>query len=275
MDILPIDLLYHILSSLSRTELTRFMRVAQRYYLNGRKILYANLRINMFPPQIRTAKLMRSLQGDIGHNGLSTVVPSRFVHHLTVTGTALASVAQQSSLRQALKQMSSLLSLDIAIRTFPNSIAGEVFEHECCRSQAFLPELLALKTDDAEVAMRLVPGRAVYSVFVEDMVPAALCCSFLDALANSRCAITQLQVNLEVADNNRAVEAFKSVAERFGQVSMLCIELSVVNPSEKPLSWTSLKVSVWQNISVRPCIYAEVGYVTTDGSCLELVARSA
>lgn len=156
----------------------------------------------------------------------------------------MADDAQLTSLHRALARMSGLLSLDIAIKTFPDSIAGDVFHEDVVGSQDFLPELLALKTDDATVALRLVPGRPVYSVFVDDPVPSTLWQPFVLALARSTNIITQLQLRLQVHDNPGASDSLRVVQQHFPAISTLCLELDVLNPSEKPLRWASVKVSI-------------------------------
>ena len=242
MDSLPLDIINLILPILERSDLVSLMLIARRYYLHVRGVLYSHLRINMFGSNNRVLSAIWRQDYSVLPTPL-WIVPARLVRHLTVIGAAMASAVQRGMLCSALAQMAGLLSLEMAIRTFPDSTARDVFDDSSCRSPTFLPELLALKTDDARVAMGLVPGRPVYAVFVEDTVPSELRQHFLLALATSNADISQLQVRLEVGNNDEAVATFQTIANQFGMSSTLCIELFIVEPSEKPLSWISIKVS--------------------------------
>ena len=156
----------------------------------------------------------------------------------------MANEGQLIALRDALSQMTGLLSLELAIKTYPQSIAKELFTEDIFNSRSFLPELLALKTDDAEVALYLVPGRPVYSVFVDDTVPLTLSLPLMQALSRSAKRITQLHLRVEVQDNSSASQSLCDLAACFPTLSTLGIELELLSPSTRPLSWSSVQVSM-------------------------------
>lgn len=247
MNALPVDVLQHILSFVKRADLTCLMRVSRQHYLYGRQCLYSQLHLDCFPP-VRSHSPLHLLGGDwetpLAQTTLRVGHPAGLLRHLTISNAGLADVAGLPLLRQALCQMSGLLSLDFSIKTYPDSIARQVLCQELCDPITFLPALLALKTDDAEVARILVPGRPVYSVFVDDTVPASQVSAFHRTLTRSKCAITQLQIRLEATDVVAAVETFDAFTKSFSKVSTLCVELFLLDPPEKPLEWITMKVGV-------------------------------
>ncbi|KAJ3525266.1 hypothetical protein NM688_g8427 [Phlebia brevispora] len=241
MDSLPTDVVRHILSYLDRRDLVRLTLISRRHISRPREALYATLHINVFSPRSTLLHLLCVQEESTLIQTLQIPMPAQLVRHLTVIGTALAHPARQSLVCQALGHMDNLLSLDIAIRTFPDSIAPDVFREDVCRPATFLPNLLALKTDDVQLAIILVPGRPVYSVFVQDIVPEALRAPFMYALSKSKKPITQLQIKLDVATNDAASVAFDTIAAEFNRVSTLSLDLFISTPSERPLAWSSTK----------------------------------
>ncbi len=260
MDSLPTDILRHIITFLLRTEMTRLMLCSKQFYLHVRGALYASLDLKLTPFSLnRNINLLRILSS-------SGSIQARCVRHLSVHGLALTSHETQASLSQALIQAVGLLSLEISLKTRPASIAGQIFTDELCHSPEFLPQLVALKADDVEVVHALVPQRPIHSVFLEDTVPASMVTPFLNALASSTSAITQLQVRLEVHDNASVVDLAHKVASTFPKLSVLCIEVFLLQPAEKPLSWKSMKVSGLLITRRNGTLSAYTGYIARNGS---------
>lgn len=253
MESLPTEILQHISSFLARRDLVKFMLTSRNYVDSARHALYADLRINFFSPPTALLHAFSEQRSCALLGPLQLSHPALLVRHFTATAAALAHPRNQALLRQSLAQMSNLISLDISIKTFPDSIAREVFTDELCGSPAVLPNLLALKTDDVLVAIALVPGRPVYSVCVNDNVTEALSSQLLHALENSKSTVSQLQVRLDVADNDAAAATFHTIAAAFTQLAALCVEFNIVNPSERPLTWTTLKVS-YRRLVLKPCL---------------------
>ena len=243
MESLPPEILQHISLYMGRKDLLSLMLTSRNLVDCARHSLYADLRVNLLSPPILLYSLSEERQCTFSGR-LQPCHPAQLVRHFTVSAAALAHPAHLTLLCRSLLQMNNLVSLDVSIKTYPDSMAREVFTEELCSSSAFLPNLLALKTDDVYVAMAIIPGRPVYSVCVNDSVPEALRCQFIQSLASSKSPISQLQIRFDVADNESTAATFHTIAAKFSQVTALCVEFHIVNPSERPLKWTTLKVSV-------------------------------
>ncbi|KZT72085.1 hypothetical protein DAEQUDRAFT_723253 [Daedalea quercina L-15889] len=224
---LPEDILFNIFSRLDeRSQLVSMMLVRRAWYGIAERLQYADI-ILRFPlfEEVADSRAIRCL------TTLTTrQTAANAARHLAVSGALNGETIPL--LLDALSQTTRLLSLELRVSDRTTESTFHTLWQASCESSRFLPQLSAINTEEAGVAIAVTQGRPMSVFGLPALIGPNVLPAVIASLQDSATSMAQLRLFVEVENMSTAEEMVRTLCRTLPSLSVLALQLRFPSPCD-------------------------------------------